>query len=264
MPVFRRRRDETTSADAVSAVSNPSRDDDANDIVILSDLFGSPAAPEGVRSDAVASDTPPAPAAPTAQPAGDAPLPASVPASSHRVRYSAEADLTFDEILGFGPRRTSSVTPETPEPTAASHHPQDVPADAGHDTPTTTIGDNVAALEETINSLLAIDGATGAAVVDSNSGMALASGGQPGFDLDIAAAGNSNVVRAKLATMSEIGLASAIEDILITLDGQYHLINVLHGEGRDGLFVYLVLDSKRANLALARHKLKSIASGITI
>lgn len=36
--------------------------------------------------------------------------------------------------------------------------------------------------------------------------MALASGGNPGFDLDVAAAGNSNVVRAKLRTVQEIDI----------------------------------------------------------
>lgn len=36
--------------------------------------------------------------------------------------------------------------------------------------------------------------------------MALASGGDSGLDLDVAAAGNSNVVRAKLRTMQEIDI----------------------------------------------------------
>ncbi|MDI2033891.1 hypothetical protein PJL15_00991 [Paenarthrobacter nitroguajacolicus] len=119
-------------------------------------------------------------------------------------------------------------------------------------------------LDEAIKQLLSIEGATGAAVVDHSSGMALAQGGSPGFDLGVAAAGNSNVVSAKLRTMADLGLDSDIEDILITLDGQYHLINVLNSGGSKGLFVYLVLDRTYANLALARHKLNNLAKGITI
>jgi hypothetical protein len=122
----------------------------------------------------------------------------------------------------------------------------------------------VATLEQSIQALLAIDGATGAAIVDSNSGMALAQGGHPGFDLSVAAAGNSNVVRAKAQTMAEIGLTGKIDDILITLDTQYHLINVLNTPGAEGLFVYLVLDRAKANLALARHKLNGITAQIQI
>lgn len=119
-------------------------------------------------------------------------------------------------------------------------------------------------LDTFVQELLTIEGATGAAIVDISSGMALASGGNPGFDLSVAAAGNSNVVRAKLKTMAELGLSGKIEDIMITLDGQYHLINVLSGSDSAGLFVYLVLDRNTANLALARHKLKSVSGRITI
>ncbi|MGL5865304.1 MAG: hypothetical protein ACRCYX_05430 [Dermatophilaceae bacterium] len=119
-------------------------------------------------------------------------------------------------------------------------------------------------LDATIQQLLSIEGAMGAAVIDSESGMALAQGGSPGFDLGIAAAGNSNVVRAKLATMSEIGLDQKINDILITLDKQYHLINVLDTPLTRGLFIYVVLDRTRANLALARHRLATVAPNVEV
>lgn len=119
-------------------------------------------------------------------------------------------------------------------------------------------------LDSSIQELLTIDGATGAAIVDISSGMALASGGNPGFDLNVAAAGNSNVVRAKLRTMQEIDLQGQIEDIMITLGSQYHLINVLNTEATTGLFVYLVLDRNSSNLALARHKLTGVARKISL
>ena len=119
-------------------------------------------------------------------------------------------------------------------------------------------------IESAINDLLAIDGASGAAIVDISSGMALGTGGSPGFDLTVAAAGNSNVIRAKLATMTDIGINERIEDIMITLENQYHLINVLNTTDTDGLFIYLVLDRKKANLALARHKLNRISSAVSV
>ncbi|WP_237188505.1 hypothetical protein [Rothia nasimurium] len=119
-------------------------------------------------------------------------------------------------------------------------------------------------LDTSIQELLSIEGATGAALVDISSGMALASGGSPGFDLTVAAAGNSNVVRAKLKTMNDLGLNGNIEDIMITLSSQYHLINVLNASETSGLFVYLVLDRNTANLALARHKLNAISARISL
>lgn len=123
---------------------------------------------------------------------------------------------------------------------------------------------NMSSLDDALQQLLAIEGATGAAIVDYASGMALAQGGNPSFDLGIAAAGNSNVVRAKLVTMRDLGVTDEIDDILITLTSQYHLINVLNTKNANGLFIYLVLTKTSANLALARHKLKAIAAQIEV
>src|SRR5688572_20780363 len=85
----------------------------------------------------------------------------------------------------------------------------------------------------------AIEGAIGAALVDYGSGMALGTiGGGKDLDLAVAAAGNTDVVRAKVRTMEMLGLKDEIEDILITLGGQYHLIRLMKGRGSTGFFLY--------------------------
>jgi hypothetical protein len=71
-----------------------------------------------------------------------------------------------------------------------------------------------------------------------------------GMDVELAAAGNSEVVKAKLRIMNQLGLKGGIEDILITLTKQYHIIRPTVIQ--DGVFFYVVLDRARANLALAR------------
>ncbi|WP_338677663.1 hypothetical protein V1460_35330 [Streptomyces sp. SCSIO 30461] len=110
-----------------------------------------------------------------------------------------------------------------------------------------------------------IEGALGVALVDYTSGMALGTlGGGKDLDLAVAAAGNTDVIRAKVRTMEHLGLNDDIEDVLITLGGQYHLIRLLRGRGGNGLFLYLVLDKGNSNLAMARHQLRRIEAELEI
>jgi predicted regulator of Ras-like GTPase activity (Roadblock/LC7/MglB family) len=110
-----------------------------------------------------------------------------------------------------------------------------------------------------------VEGALGAAVVDYSSGMALGTlGGGKDLDLTVAAAGNTDVIRAKVRTMELLGLTGQIEDILITLESQYHLIRLVTGRSGNGLFLYLVLDKSRSNLAMARHQLKRVEEQLEV
>ncbi|MFN9470157.1 hypothetical protein [Acidovorax sp.] len=115
--------------------------------------------------------------------------------------------------------------------------------------------------KELLNQLMQTEGAMCAALVDYNSGMLLESVGS-GMDLELAAAGNTEVVRAKMKTMKSLGMQGAIEDILITLTHQYHIIRPV--EKHDGLFIYYVLDRSRANLAMARRKVLEAESQTAI
>ena len=119
--------------------------------------------------------------------------------------------------------------------------------------------------ETSLKEAAAIEGAIGAALVDYTSGMALGTiGGGKELDLTVAAAGNTDVVRAKVRTMEMLGIQEEIEDILITLGTQYHLIRLLKSRGSNGLFLYLALSKDRANLAMARHQLKKIEAELDI
>jgi hypothetical protein len=116
--------------------------------------------------------------------------------------------------------------------------------------------------KESLPKLMEIDGCLGACIVDSNSGMTLGAIGGSGVDLEAAAAGNTEVVRAKRKTMKTLNLNDAIEDMLITLGKAYHIIRPL--SSNDALFIYIVLDKTKSNLAMARHTLRGIEKDLVI
>lgn len=124
----------------------------------------------------------------------------------------------------------------------------------------------MANLETSLKEAMAIDGAMGVALVDYGSGMALGTLGDGAeIDLNVAAAANTDLVRAKMRTMEMLNLHdNEIEDILISLTTQYHLIRPLTTQAGRGLFLYLALNRSRANLALSRHQLKRIEMALEI
>ena len=123
----------------------------------------------------------------------------------------------------------------------------------------------MAQLDQSLKEAMNISGAIGVALVDFDSGMMLGSaGGGPELDLEVAAAGNTEVVRAKMATMQQLGLKDSIEDILITLGGQYHLIRLVNSSKGTGLFFYLALSKSQANLAMARRQLGEIEEELAL
>lgn len=106
-----------------------------------------------------------------------------------------------------------------------------------------------------LESLNQVAGFVGVALVDSDSGMAMATLGGGNLDLEVAAAGNSDVLRNKRRVADQLALNDTIVDILITLGKHYHIIRPL--ESNPTLFLHVVLDRARANLAMARPELKS-------
>lgn len=118
-------------------------------------------------------------------------------------------------------------------------------------------------IKEMLTELSGVDGFIAAAVADSDSGMALGTaGGGANFNVDMAAAANTEVVKAKGRAMKSLKLDDAIEDILITLGAQYHIIRPL--SSRPTVFFYIAVDRDKANLALARFALAEAESKLKL
>lgn len=140
-----------------------------------------------------------------------------------------------------------------PEPASASSLSDD--AGCGEEAAQPARPARVPELVEVLDTLRTnVAGTLGVALVDYESGMCLGTSGTD-IDLEVAAAGNMEVMKAKARVMRALGIPGGIEDILITLESQYHIIRPVGSR----LFLYLAMDRKLGNLALARHKLAAAA-----
>jgi len=122
-------------------------------------------------------------------------------------------------------------------------------------------------LQDSLVKALTVEGALGVALGDWKTGMCLGFKGTntPAFpekDLELAVAGNTEVIRAKMRVAESLKLKDGIEEILIILETQYHLIRL--SKSINGLFFYLVLDREKGNLAFARIKLNQVEKELTI
>lgn len=113
-----------------------------------------------------------------------------------------------------------------------------------------------------ISGLRDLTGLIGACLVDSDSGMILTTEYRGGIDLELAGAGITQVVRAMRTSLEMLKSNDKLEDILMSLEKQYHLIRLL--ESNEAIFIYVVLDRKIANLALARIMMKKVDQALDL
>lgn len=111
-------------------------------------------------------------------------------------------------------------------------------------------------IESALQDIMDIAGAIGAAVVDYENGMTLGTIGGRDLDMELAGSGNTEVVRAKKNIIHDLNLDEDLEDILISLEGQYHLIRMC--EHHENVFIYLAIDRSQGNLGLARRTIDKI------
>jgi hypothetical protein len=113
--------------------------------------------------------------------------------------------------------------------------------------------DAILKIEADISSFIA------ASFVDLESGMTLAAkSNRPEFDLSVASAYNSEMVKQKLKIMKALNLKTHLEDMLLTLGDQIHLIRMI----TPGTFMYLAADRSGTNLAIVRSAVMKHTTGL--
>lgn len=105
-----------------------------------------------------------------------------------------------------------------------------------------------------------VPGFIACSLVDLDSGMTLAvRSARPEFDLAAASAFNSEIVKQKQKTIRALNLKSTLEDMLLTLSDQLHLIRMVG----TGSFIYLAADRAATNLAIIRNAVTRHSEGLS-
>jgi hypothetical protein len=123
----------------------------------------------------------------------------------------------------------------------------------------------VSGIDDCLRQAMAIPGAIGASLVDFTTGFALGTTGRsPGDDPDGTVLGAADVINAasSRSPFASTVPGDAVEDIIITTLGGYHLIRHVNTGFDSRLLLYLWLDRTRGNLAIARRLLKTVVDDL--
>jgi hypothetical protein len=104
-----------------------------------------------------------------------------------------------------------------------------------------------------------IPGFIAASLVDMDSGMTLAvRSNRSDFDLAVASAYNSELVKQKQKIMKALNLRTTLEDMILTLGDQIHFIKVVSPT----VFIYLAADRSASNIAIVRNIVNKYAKAV--
>ncbi|WP_329192961.1 MULTISPECIES: hypothetical protein [unclassified Streptomyces] len=140
-------------------------------------------------------------------------------------------------------------------------------------------------IDECLLEAMALPGARGAALVDWSSGLALGTAGDsPVGDHETTAAETAELARAAAEYESfapaepgtEAGSGPGagpgpgapagppVEDLIVTTRTGYHVLRFVETSFDSSVFLHLWLDRADGNLALARHRLRTLAEGLVL
>ncbi|WP_030714451.1 hypothetical protein [Streptomyces sp. NRRL F-2580] len=127
-------------------------------------------------------------------------------------------------------------------------------------------------IDECLLEAMALPGARGAALVDWSSGLALGTAGEsPVGDHETTAAETAELARAAAEYESFASAAPGddtagppVEDLIVTTRSGYHVLRFVDTSFDSSVFLHLWLDRTEGNLALARHRLRTLAEGLVL
>jgi hypothetical protein len=120
----------------------------------------------------------------------------------------------------------------------------------------------VFSLDESLQEILAVDGARVAALVDIATGMVVSSAGDEGSDFAAAAASVADEARAARAMLGPGCPGGDLDEITLITADRIHLARVLSARPGDGMVLFVDLDRTRINVALASLRVGQVAQAV--
>lgn len=116
---------------------------------------------------------------------------------------------------------------------------------------------------ECLRQVMAMQGAIGAHLVDTTTGLSVGSAGRaPNGDHRVTAAGVADLLHATLSSgaIATVGRPGSVDDIVVTAGNGYHLMHVVGGRSAAPLLLYVWLDRTTGNLAMAQRRMRAATS----
>ncbi|MCB9587675.1 MAG: hypothetical protein H6718_19890 [Polyangiaceae bacterium] len=123
-------------------------------------------------------------------------------------------------------------------------------------------GASISNIPEALRQLDDLDGLLGASLVDADARNVLAVVGGATIDLELASLSSVELLSAHRKSIHRVGLVEQIEDIVVTLQAQYHVMRPLKRHPQ--VFIYAVADRSRSNLALVRMQLADVEAALKV
>ena len=116
-------------------------------------------------------------------------------------------------------------------------------------------------INKSLEELSMLKGTMAVSLIDWENSIILGTKTKTDFNIERASKGNSKVIRAYMKMLSKLNISSPVDDILITLSNQIHIMHIISAYPQ--LCIYIALDSNKSNLALSRTKAKEVGEALS-
>lgn len=119
-----------------------------------------------------------------------------------------------------------------------------------------TKGGKVKNYKEILKTISQMDGFIAAALIEATSGIPICTENKENFPLDVGSAYAIDTIKVYKKFLSKLEFEKKIEEIVITLNDQYHFLKTLKNDTK--IIIYLILDKDQSTLGMAKLALQEL------